>query len=221
MRSLLAALTLLILIFITPGTLTKSSLRPFESCSCAADDGSCSVTGNCPRGCLAYCPSNNCRFTCVGGGYEELLDMSAPITIQIKDADSNKVATELTRVTGAQVTFNPHRPDATFNLAVKDEPLWNVLDTLSSQGSIQIAKEDFRHLKSVRQAFLSGERMAVCFHNVTAKRLATDLSFLTGRDVYVASGDPKALVDYSVKAVTFDEIVAGASQAAGVQMAVR
>jgi hypothetical protein len=147
--------------------------------------------------------------------------MSASVTLQLKEANSHKVAAELARLTGAVVSFNSRRPDATFNLDFKDAPLWNILDTLSSEGNIQIAREDFGHLRSVRQAFLSGERMAVCFHNVTAKRLATDLSFLTGRDVYVASGDPKALVDYKGKAVTFEEMVAEVSRGAGVQIAIR
>jgi hypothetical protein len=63
--------------------------------------------------------------------------------------------------------------------------------------------------------------MSVCFQNVTAKRLATDLSFLTGRDVYVAWGDPKALVHYKGKGVNFEEMVAEASQSAGVHIAIR
>lgn len=217
MRLLLAAITLLSLIFMTP----RPSPLPFESCSCRADDGSCAVSGTCPRGCLAYCPSNNCRVTCVGNGYEEMLDGSAAVTVQLANADSQRVAAELSRLTGAQVSFNPRRPDATFNLDVKDEPLWNVLETLSSQGNLQVAREDFAHLKNVRQAFLSGERMAVCFSNVTAKRLATDLSFLTGRDVYVASGDPKALVNFKGTALNFEGIVAEAAAAAGVQIAIR
>lgn len=220
MRFLLAAITFVSLIFMTP-RLTTPRPAPFESCSCAADDGSCSVSGTCPRGCLAYCPSNNCRVTCVGNGYEGVLEMSASMTLHLKEADAHKVAAELARLTGAEVMFNPRQSDVTFTLDFDDAPLWDVLDALSAKGDVQIAKEDFAHLKSVRQSFLSGERMAVCFHNVTAKRLATDFSFLSGRDVYVASGDPKTLVNYKGNARTFEEIVAEVSQSAGVQIAVR
>jgi hypothetical protein len=131
------------------------------------------------------------------------------------------VAAELHRITGAEVMFNPRQPDATFTLDFKDEPLWNVLDTLSAEGNIQIAREDFAHLRGLRQSFLSGERMAVCFSNVTAKRLAHDLSFLTGRDVYVASGDPKTVVYYKGKGVNFEEMVMEVSLSAGVQIAIR
>jgi hypothetical protein len=221
MRLILAAITLLSLIFITPNPSPGPSPAPFESCSCAADDGSCNVSGTCPRGCLAYCPSGHCRVTCVGGASEEIDDYSVTVSLRLSGADSHRVAAELTRLSGAQVTFNPRQPDDTFDLDIQDQPLWNVLDTLSARGSIQIGHEDFGHLKNVRRAFLSGERMAVCFHNVTAKRLATDLSSLTGRDVYVASGDPKALVDFKGKALTFEEIVAAASDAAGVQLLIR
>jgi hypothetical protein len=150
-----------------------------------------------------------------------MMDMSAPITLQLKNADSNSVAAALGRITGAPVMFNPRRPDETFNLDVKDKPLWDVLDELSSGGNIQIAKEDFGHLRGVRQSLLNGERISVCFTNVTAKRLATDLSFLSGRDVYVASGDPKAVVNYKGTAVTFEEIVTQASERAEVEIAIR
>jgi hypothetical protein len=156
----------------------------------------------------------------VGNGYEMMLDTWSSLTLRVKNASSQKVAAELSRLTGAEVTITPRRSNTTFNLDVKDEPLWNVLDTLSSGGSIQIAHEDFDHLRSVRQSFLSGERMAVCFHNVTAKRLATDLSFLTGRNVYVAVGDPNALVDYKGRGVTFEEMVAEISRAAGVELVI-
>jgi len=219
-RPLLAAITLVSLITITIAAIAPSP-PPFASCSCAAEDGSCDVTGNCPQGCFAYCPSGRCRFICAGGGYEEMLEMSALITLEVTNGDSHRVAAELKRLTGAEVIFNPRRPDATFTLNVRDEPLWNVLDTLSSEGSLQIAKEDFGHLKSVRQSFLSGERMSVCFQKVTAKRLATDLSFLTGLDVHVEAGNPKTLIYYTGQGVNLQEIVAQVSQGAGVQLAVR
>lgn len=226
MRFLLAAITFVSLIFLHP-TLnltapgpTAPEPDPFESCACAADDGSCSVSGSCPRGCLAYCPSGRCRVTCVGNEAGSLFDTESLITLRVKNASSQKVAAELARLIGAEVTISPRRANTTFSLDVKDESLWNVLDTLSSGGSIQIAHEDFAHLRGVRQAFLGGERMAVCFHNVTAQRLAGDLSFLTGRNVHVASGDPNALVDYKGRGVTFEEMVTEISQVAGVELVI-
>src|ERR1700751_1142873 len=108
MRTFLIVLTLISLSFMTPSrsfSFMPPDPAPFKSCWCSADDGSCSVTGYCPQGCLAYRPSGNCRFTCVGGAYEEFLDMSAPITLNLKRANSQKVAAELGRLTGTQVTF--------------------------------------------------------------------------------------------------------------------
>lgn len=220
MRILLIALTLISLSFMTPGHSMKLSRGPFKSCSCSADDGSCSMSGYCPQGCLALCPSGTCRIICVDE-YEGMLDMSASITLQLKNASSDKVAAELGRLTGAPVMFNTRQSRETFNLDVKDKPLWNVLEELSSRGKIQIAKEDFGHLRKMRESLLSGERIAACFTNVTAKRLATELSFLSGRDVYVASGDPDLAVNYTGKEVTFEEIVTGVSQEAGVVIAIR
>ena len=42
-----------------------------ESCSCTADDGSCSASVSCKGGCIAYCPSNGCRAVCKGSSFEE------------------------------------------------------------------------------------------------------------------------------------------------------
>lgn len=214
MRFLLIVLSVLSLTFITPRR------TPFQSCSCSADDGSCSMSGDCPQGCLAYCPSNNCRIVCVGN-YAGFQEMSAPITLHLKDVNSRSVAAELAKQIHAAVIFNPRQPGTTFSIDVTDEPLWNVLDTLSAGANIQIGMEDFGHLRSMRQSLVGGERIAVCFHNVTAERLAADLSFLSGREVHVASGDPGAVVDYTGKRVTFEEIVAQASEAAGVEIAIR
>lgn len=143
------------------------------------------------------------------------------MSVSLVDADSVKVGAELHRLTGAPVVFNPRRPDATITREFKNETLWNVLEALSAEGSVQIANEDFGHLRSVRQSFLSGERMAVCFSNVTAKRLARDLTFLTGREVNVAAGDPKTLINYKGKEVNFEEMVTAISLDAGIQMTIR
>jgi hypothetical protein len=143
------------------------------------------------------------------------------MSFRLTDADSGKVGAELHRLTGAPVQFKPRRPDATITREFNNETLWNVLESLSSEGSVQIANEDFGHLRSVRHSFLSGERMAVCFSNVTAKRLARDLTFLTGREVDVTAGDPKTVINYRGTAVTFEEMVSAVSLNAGIQMTIR
>jgi hypothetical protein len=222
-KPLLAAITLVSLIIFTIAA-TAPSRRPsppFESCSCQADDGSCQTSGTCPRGCLAYCPSNNCRVTCVNNGLENEIDTSVTLSLQLTEADSSKVGAELHRLTGAPVVFKPRRPDATITRDFKNETLWNVLESLVGEGSVQIANEDFGHLRSMRHSLVSGERMAVCFSNVTAKRLARDLTFLSGREVYVTAGDPKTVINYKGKAVTLDEMVAAISFDASIQISIR
>lgn len=222
MRFLLTTLAFVCFLLVFPNTsLTTPTPAAFETCSCAAADGSCNVTGSCPRGCLAYCPSNNCRVTCIGNSYEWKSSAGASVTLRMQNVSNLRMATELTRLLGAEVIITPRRSNATFSINVKNEPLWNVLDALSSEADIQIAHEDYAHLRNVRQTLLGGGRIAVCVHNVSAKRLAADLASLTGRDVYVASGDPETMVNYRGKAVTFEAMVAEMSQAAGVNMVIR
>jgi hypothetical protein len=216
MRFILAMITLTSLIFVSYSSI------PYKNCGCAADDGSCRVYGSCPKGCLALCPNGGgCSVTCVDSNYGGYEDLSAPVTLQVRGVNGGKVAAELTRLTGAEIIFMPTGADAVFNIEVKDEPLWNVLETLSTEGSVQIGRHDFGHVRKVRQALLSGERMAACFDNVTAERLAYELSFLSGREVYVATGDPETPVFYKGKQATFEEIVTAVSLSSGVQIAIK
>jgi hypothetical protein len=213
-----------ILIFLTLSVYTAFTAAPRESCSCSADDGSCSASVNCTGGCLAFCPSNNCRAMCTSGsrsGGGDYADLLMRVTLRLKGSNSRAVSAELARVTGQNVVFTPTTPNATFSLDVKDVPLWNVLETLSASGRVQIAGEDFSNLQAVRRALLQGERMSVCIHGTTVKRLVEELEQLTGLEIRVTSGDPKTLVDFTAKGVNFDEIVAQVSERAGVQIAIR
>lgn len=220
---LLAASLLIALTLSAPLALTAA---PYESCSCSADDGSCSTSINCTGGCFAYCANNDsCRATCLrdsesGGGKHEMM-LSMPVTLRFRESNGRDVSAELARVTGAEVTFSPSRADATINLEVDRLPLWNVLEILSESGRIQIAGDDFSSLRKARRALLYGERVSLCVQGATVRRLVSEMRYLTGLDIRVMSGDVNAVVNYSAKNVTFDEIVAQVSERAGVQITVK
>jgi hypothetical protein len=150
-----------------------------------------------------------------------LIQLSQPVSLRLHGSDGKKVAAELARLTGTQVVFNPKRPGTTFTLNVTNVPLWEVLNTLSADASIQIGYENFSHLRALRQSLLTSERMPVHFSNVTAGRLAKELSYLTGLNVQVAPSDASVVIDYSGTSVTFDEILAQLSDTSGVQFTIR
>jgi hypothetical protein len=194
-----------------------------ESCSCTADDRSCSASVSCAGACVSFCPSNGCRAMCTkaGSGGGEYADLMMRISLRLNGSDGRSVSAELARISGRDVVFVPATPDATFSLDVKDVPLWDVLERLSAGGRLQIGGDDFSNLQTVRKALLGGERMSVCVRGATVRRLVYELEYLTGLDMRVTSGDQRAAVDYTATGVTLDEIVAQVSERAGVRIAVR
>jgi len=211
-----------ILICLTLSTLPSFTAAPFDSCSCSADDGSCTVTASCSGGCLAFCPSNGCRAMCTSegsGGHADSL--MRRISLHFKGSNSREVSAELARITGEEVVFSPSTVDATFDLHVDEVPLWNILEILSQSGRIQIGGDDFSNLQTVRRSFLQGERISVCIRGTTIKRLVEELRYLTGLDIQVTSGDRKTVVNFTAKGVNLNEIVAQVSERTGIQITIK
>jgi hypothetical protein len=96
-----------------------------------------------------------------------------------------------------------------------------VLETLSASGRLQIAGEDFSNLRAVRRALLRGDRISVCIHGVTVKRLAEEITHLTGLDTNVGPGDPKTKVSFTAKGIDLYEIVARVSEQTGVPVSLK
>jgi hypothetical protein len=218
---MLAASIILILTLSAP---LASPAAPFESCNCSADDGSCTASVSCGGGCYAYCPNNNnCRAMCLdnsdGGRHGVLMTMA--VTLRFKDSSSQEVTTELARITGEQFGFAPLTADAKINLEVDKLPLWDALELLSASGRIQISGDDFSNLRNVRRAFLSGEKISLCAHGVTVKRLVNETRYLTGLNVHIVSGDRNAVVNYTAKGVNINDILAQLSERTGTQIVIK
>jgi len=128
---------------------------------------------------------------------------------------------ELSRLTGAEVVFLPSKPDATFSIDTKGASLWDVLEILSDSGKVEIAGEDFSKLRAMRKALVSGEKMTVCIHRTSVQRLATELAYLSGLPVHVASGDKMKLVNFSIKAAALDDIIARVTEQTGAEISVK
>lgn len=220
---LLATFVLTALVLAVTLRNTSTATPIFDSCTCIADDGSCSASVTCPGGCLAYCPSRACRSQCLGGGggkpQEPIYSMR--VNLQLNKSNGKQIASELGRITAREVVFVPTNADATFSFDVKDAPLWNLLEMLSQDGSVRIGGEDFAQLQMIRRALTTGERMSVCIQNVPVKSLVKNLAELSGLNIRITSGDPKTLVSLSAREVTLDDIVAQVTAQTGVQVSVR
>lgn len=219
---LLAAsfLTCFLLLSATMGT-------PFESCSCTASDGTCSASNSCPRGCIAVCPGQGtCRATCsggteVGGDDGGLFSLAMPVTMHHAGSSSKQVASELSRITGRSVVYSPYGTDDPVTLDVKKAELWDVLDALSMSGKIQIGEDDFSKLQNIRRALVAGEKVTVCIHGATVQRVVSEFAALSGRRLHVTAGNPKTIVNLTVKDVTFEEFVEQLKSQSGVEIGIK
>jgi len=217
----LLAASLLVSLFL----LNTSATAPFEDCSCTAADGSCSASVSCGGGCIAYCPSGACRASCIKNGDAAELELGSlmmrPVTVQFDRGSSRQVASELARITARQVAFTPNNPQERFNLDAKNIPLWDVLETLSQSGKVQIGGEEFSNLQAARKALVSGERMSICIRNASVQSVVREFAGMSGLPIRVTSGDPSAVLTLSMKGVTLEEALTQVSSYTGIQISLR
>jgi hypothetical protein len=157
----------------------------------------------------------------VGGEDGGLFSFVMPVTMHHVGSSGKQIASDLARITGQPVVFSPYRADDLISLDVKKAELWDVLDALSMSGKIQISGDEFSKLQSIRSALVAGEKVSVCIHGATVKRVVTEFASLSGRKVQLTSGDPKAIVNLTVKDVTFEEFIALLASQNGVEVSLR
>lgn len=207
-----------------------------ETCSCAAEDGSCTMRITCPGGCFVFCPSDGCTGQCMefgtdqpnedpqttatpeGSSVKAEMSASKRVTIEAVKADGRQVAAELTRVTDRKIEFTPRRASERFNFDFRNVELWNVLSYLSDFGTVKLDGTDFEQLKKIRRGLAGNQKMSVCIREASVRELASTLSFLSGVPLSVNSGGDNPRITASLKGVTLSEIIASISDRAGVEI---
>jgi hypothetical protein len=191
-----------------------------ESCSCSADDGSCSVSVTCLKGCLAFCPSNNCRAVCVGsgGGYARTL---SPTASMLRVSTNRNVEAERLRRANTEVFSEPTKSYPALGFTVQNAPTWDIRQTKASDNSNNINSEELDDMRAIRRALVNGERMSVCFGQVSAADLAAELSSITRLNIRAEPEGATTIINYSAKGVTLKEIVAQVSTLSGIQFSVK
>jgi type II secretory pathway component GspD/PulD (secretin) len=211
------AASILITLTLSAGLAFKPA-APYDSCSCSADDGTCTTTISCRGGCLSWCPTDGCIAQCLSGPGSRGGVIVNSVTLHLRDSRATQVSDELARVTGQEVVFSPTTPDTTVTLDADNTPIWDVLETLSRSGRIQISGIDFYNIKAVRRTLLNGEPISVCAHGMTVKRFVNELRFMTGLDLQVTSGDANAIVNYNGHGVYLNDITSEVSERTGTQI---
>lgn len=209
-KRIAAALTTVLLVFLVS---VSSPSAPSESavddCSCTAPDGSCSASITCHGGCEQWCgPGGDCFAQC--SGFLQILGMET--TVQMRNAKYPQLVAELARISGRDLAFSSYEPDIVFNAEYKRALLWDVLDTLSDRGKVQIAGQDFEKLKRIRRVLVSGGKLSLCVRGTPVNIFVNDLSSLTGLSLHIVDGRPMSTVNVKLHDVTLNEILLKVSE---------
>jgi hypothetical protein len=138
--------------------------------------------------------------------------------LQMRSAKYPQLVTELARLSGRDLAFTADKPDAVFNAEYKKAILWDVLDTLSDRGTVQIAGQDFEKLKRLRKVLLSGRRLSLCVQNTPVNRFVNDMASLTGVSLRIVDGSPMSTVSVKLHDVTLNEILTKVSEQTGTKI---
>jgi len=191
-----------------------------DSCSCQADDGTCSATVTCSGGCNRYCGNDdNCWAECSGF----FSTLAAETNLEISYGTYSQLVAQLAQISGRDITFstsrnNTQRSDTITNLGFKKAPLWSALEFLSDRGTVRIGGKDFDSLRRLRKALLAGERVNFGIRNTPVNTFVTDLTGLTGLPFRITSGRQMALTNVELSQANLTEIVNKVSEQTGTRI---
>ncbi|MCA1568270.1 MAG: hypothetical protein LC803_22025 [Acidobacteria bacterium] len=143
------------------------------------------------------------------------------VSLQQSASTGRELSSELSRITRQTVLYTPFTTPDAISFDIKRAMLWDVLEALSASGKVEIGGDDFSKLKRIRQSLAGGEKMAVCMHGVTVKRMVREIASLSGLPIRVTAGDPQTVVNLSVKDVTLEEFLVQLSSQSGVEISSR
>jgi hypothetical protein len=164
------------------------------------------------------------RDLCINGdsasnGIAAALKLS--VTLELRSGTNKQLSDELSRITGKRIVVLPTKPNELINVDIKHASLWDMLETFSMRGLVTIEGEDFSKLQAVRKALAGGKKVSVCIKGASLGRVVGELSGLTGQPLRVTSGDEKALVTLSAKAITLEGILSRLSAKTGAQISMK
>jgi len=185
------------------------------SCACEAAPGrTCHGSVSCPDGCTSLCGAGDtCYMSCWSNGFEPR------ITIKFVKKTGQEIASLLSAKTHKRIVFIPDPRNATakYDLELKDDDVFNVLNYLFKRGRVIFDGADFSNIRNLRNQMKQGKRIAVNF-NGPAKDAVAKLAFTSGRRLRITSGDPEKIVSISMHEATLDEILVRFWETAGIKI---
>jgi hypothetical protein len=174
-----------------------------SSCSCSVPAG-CSASQSCPIGFIAVCTCNpsGCSSSCQksSGGGPILPGDGGRLANTLRTTAPEKIAGVLSRAYPLFVAFEP-RQNFSFDLPdSKSTPLsdWDVLEYLNSNGILTINGQKLEFWQGVKDNFNNGGDLTICTGGATVDMVLRQLSFVSGKQFSVTTGDPQTIVSGAI-----------------------
>jgi hypothetical protein len=211
LRLIVAALFLTFWVFIPLAYAQK------VTCGCNSPDNSCHGTVTCSTGCTAVCGSKDrCYMSCRSDPLVER------INAKFVEKSGVAIAAELTDLMKKKIEFIPfkhgRKKAPLYNLEVKNDNVWFLLEKLSKDGTVKVGGETFENFRKLRNETTNQKLTSLTFTQIPAKEVAAMLTFFSGHSLTVQSGDPDKLISISLQGVTLSQILDHISSTAGVQI---
>src|ERR1043166_7998767 len=187
------------------------------TCSCEnVPRSTCTATVTCSTGCSAICGAGDrCAVSCRTG-------LLAPdLTLDFVQKDGKSIAEELSRATPMQITFEPYSRNVgqLYDYHLKGSDIWKLLVFLDKVGNVTVNGLPFQKLRELQKQIKDGEPVVVRLTTMPAQEVAEKLSFISGMDIKVISGDPATPISVATRRTAFSKILKDIKQKTGVQMA--
>lgn len=190
-----------------------------ESCSCSSTAGGCSASQSCPAGKSAVCSCSltGCSSSCQSGG-EVLPELEG--TAKLETAPTREIGSILSSISGMNVRFVP----ATKNFRLSEakglkNSLWDRLEVLSQNGELTINGHKLDFWKSQKTTLLEGGEFKICSGGASAQRILNMLSFISGKNHVITSGDAYSKITGQIEGNNLNELLESLQKISGITVA--
>lgn len=199
-------------IIFTAAFLILGSLNLYaqESCGCSSAAGGCSASQSCGAGYMAVCSctSSGCVSYCQLRAEPVL--QSSVIVSKLQKARTTDFGNVLSSLFRKTIVFKPNSKD--FRFAFPESELnntshWDVLEYLSRNAELTVNGQSIEFWKNIREGFLSGGEIKLCAGSATPQEFLNEISFITGKNFSIVSGNGKAKVIGSLSASSLEELL--------------
>lgn len=203
-------------LFILLVGVASHSLAQSVSCACDPAPGrTCHGTITCPNGCTSLCGSgDSCYLSCRSDTFK------SRVTAKYVQKTGQEIAALLSTETHKRIEFVPfpRNEGQKYDLQLKDDDLFNVLNYLYKRGKVRFDNVDFSRIRKLRLELHGGKKISINFVGVSAQDAVSRLSFASGKRLRIKSGDPNKIISVSMSDATLNDIVSQISKTAGVSI---